>query len=185
MAPGEPTPGKPMKDKRILDFTEAHDDVAVPILADEIKTRIASRGSQRDRHLEWTIFVFLDWATYSASPRGIDAVGDLCAASEKDCKFFVNQLLVSAVGREGTYGVAHDLVERHPEVRDLAVAWCEKSLQNRGAENLFASQMMERVDEGHAIKDDDAILSHLAPATGGKVMGAFEELSRERQPHRN
>jgi hypothetical protein len=67
----------------------------------------------------------------------------------------------------------------------LAVAWCERSLQNRGAENLFAEQMMERVEEGHAIKDDDALLSQLAPATRAKINRAFEELSRQRQSRKN
>jgi hypothetical protein len=185
LAPGEPIPGKPMRDQRIVDFTSAYEDAAIPILVDEIKTRIANRRKEVDPKAEWTIFTFLQWATYSADQRAVDAVGELCAASEKDCKFFVTTLLNSAEAGDRTYGAAHNLVEGYPQLRDLAIAWCEQLLKNGGAEYIFGEEMVDRVEQGNAIKDDDVILSHLAPETRAKIMRAFEQLNRERQPRKN
>jgi len=112
----------------------------------------------------------------------VHGVGELCAAYEKDCKFFVITLLNSGMARERSWGTARDLVEQYPKLRELAIAWCEFGLKNGGAEFGFASEMQDRVKEGYAIKDDDVILSHLAPATREKIMRAYETLNREKDP---
>lgn len=186
-------------DIRISEFELRHDDVAVPILVEGIRTCWAKRSAEdaavpilrddfrlnpiqrpkaADRQAVGAITELLDLATDRAERPAVGAVGRLCSEYRIDCRFFVKQLMMNAGARDHQYTTANELVREYPGLADVAVAYVEAALKNGGAEYGYARELLLRVAKGDKI-ESELILPRLPPATREKVMGAVDHLRRD------
>jgi len=77
----------------VKQFARLKEEVAIPILVDAIKARLADTDPKNEKEMHWFVLVAFDLIGYWATPRAIDATADLCSVDQKDCRLMVERVL--------------------------------------------------------------------------------------------
>lgn len=153
-------------DNRASLFAIAHEDIAIPVLVNAVKAKLRATQNSNDKRTSSFLRVAVDYATYNATRRAVDAVADLCSVSQADCPWMVTKVLDAGTGQQHPYATAYDVVERYPNLRKLVLPWVEEvTTEAQLMATRFAQELLRREKAGHGIGENDAILSGLSPAT--------------------
>jgi hypothetical protein len=164
---------------RATDFALKHEDIAVPILVAEIKSKINDPQAQN------FILNAASLAMYSANERAADAASDLCLASEALCPWLVQQLLGDASGRRRSYQIAYYAIERHPGLLGPVIAWVVDAQKSGIGPVLLAEEMVGREKTGHPIDENDPIFGRLPADAKERVNKALERVRAAEERYRN
>jgi len=109
-----------------------------------------------------------------ANPRAVGAVSDLCIIHRKRFSWLVGQVLNDAEGWQREYELAYCAVDRYPGLQDLVASWLKDSLKASTMDLELARELLKREKTGHLIRNEDPLLSLLAPETREIVYRAVE-----------
>jgi hypothetical protein len=159
----------------VKQFARRKEDLAIPILTEAIRARLADTGRESEKEVHWFVVKAFGLISYWATPRAIEATADLCSADQKDCPWMVLRVLGGGDVWGRPYTTAYEIIERHPELTGLVVPWAQRRLVYPHEELTFARDVVRREREGHPLDDDDPIRSGLPAATRELLRKAVEK----------
>ena len=162
----------------VTKFAWRREEVAIPILTEAIKARLADTGRQNEEEVHAFVLVAFDLIGYWATPRAIEATADLCSIDQKDCPWMVQIVLWGGEVKNRTFTTAYEIIERHPELAGLVIPWAQRRLSVPHEELVFARDVVRREREGHPPDDNDPIRSGLPAERLELIRKAIEEARR-------